>query len=155
MHRSYSIYFPLFFIFKNSVIDLINAFSFLKQPSYSDNFILTSNKLEIASLSTGTSCAFFDADIATYPAAPNSATGAAISAPSPTATAAAAPAAGARDLDVGDLPGGGADAAVDAGGGEAQVRCEFCGQQYRFDAAAIAELFHDATREMPAAAGLQ
>ena len=50
---------------------------------------------------------------------------------------------------------GEADAAVEAGGGEAQVRCEFCGQQYRFDAAAIAELFHDATREMPAAAGLQ
>ena len=50
---------------------------------------------------------------------------------------------------------GEADAAVEAGGGEAQVRCEFCGQQYRFDAAAIAELFHDAAREMPAAAGLQ
>lgn len=48
-----------------------------------------------------------------------------------------------------------ADAAVAAGDGEAQVRCEFCGQQYRYDADAVAALFHAAARELPAAAGLQ
>jgi molecular chaperone Hsp33 len=48
-----------------------------------------------------------------------------------------------------------ADAAVVAGDGQAQVRCEFCGQQYRYGAAAIAALFHAAGRELPVAAGLQ
>lgn len=48
-----------------------------------------------------------------------------------------------------------ADAAVDAGHGEAQVRCEFCGQEYRFDAGEIAALFREAAAELPAAPGLQ
>ena len=33
------------------------------------------------------------------------------------------------------------DAAVEAGGGTAEVRCEFCGQTYRFDSAQAADLF--------------
>jgi len=45
--------------------------------------------------------------------------------------------------------------AVAAGGGEAQVRCEFCGQEYRFDEAQVAELFRASAVEMPAAPGIQ
>ncbi|MGH8079398.1 MAG: Hsp33 family molecular chaperone HslO [Lysobacter sp.] len=43
-----------------------------------------------------------------------------------------------------------ADAAVDAAGGEAQVRCEFCGQSYRFDSNQIAGLFAAAAAEIQA-----
>ena len=48
-----------------------------------------------------------------------------------------------------------ADAAVEAGAGEARIHCQFCGQEYRYDAEAIASLFADAAREMPAADRLQ
>jgi molecular chaperone Hsp33 len=48
-----------------------------------------------------------------------------------------------------------ADAAVQAGAGEARIHCQFCGQEYRYDDAAIASLFADAAREMPAADRLQ
>ncbi|RZA21406.1 MAG: Hsp33 family molecular chaperone HslO [Lysobacteraceae bacterium] len=48
-----------------------------------------------------------------------------------------------------------AHAAVDAGAGEARVRCEFCGQDYRFDASEVAGLFRDAAVELPAAPGIQ
>ena len=48
-----------------------------------------------------------------------------------------------------------AGAAVEAGGGEARVRCEFCGQDYRFDAGEVAGLFRDAAIELPAAPGIQ
>lgn len=48
-----------------------------------------------------------------------------------------------------------ADAAVVAGGGEAIVDCEFCGQSYRFDADAIAALFDRQANTLPAAPGLQ
>jgi molecular chaperone Hsp33 len=43
------------------------------------------------------------------------------------------------------------DAAVEAGGGTAEVRCEFCGQSYRFDQAEAAALFAtpQATAEAP------
>ena len=44
-----------------------------------------------------------------------------------------------------------ADAAVQAGdGGQALIHCEFCGQEYRFDAAGMAELFRQAAAEAPA-----
>ena len=43
-----------------------------------------------------------------------------------------------------------ADAAVQAGDGEARIHCEFCGQEYRFDAAGMAELFRQAAAEAPA-----
>lgn len=43
-----------------------------------------------------------------------------------------------------------ADAAVQAGDGEARIHCEFCGQEYRFDAAWMAELFRQAAAEAPA-----
>lgn len=40
-----------------------------------------------------------------------------------------------------------ADAAVEAGGGQAQVRCEFCGQDYQFDAGQVGRMFlQQATR---------
>lgn len=48
-----------------------------------------------------------------------------------------------------------AGAAVEAGGGEAQIRCEFCGQAYCFDAGEVANLFRDAAVELPAAPGIQ
>ena len=48
-----------------------------------------------------------------------------------------------------------AEAAVEAGGGEARVHCEFCGQAYCFSGEAIAGLFRDAAAEMPAPSGLQ
>ena len=50
---------------------------------------------------------------------------------------------------------GEAGAAVEAGGGEAQVRCEFCGQDYRFDADQVAGLFRAAAIELPVAPGIQ
>ncbi|MFK3651375.1 Hsp33 family molecular chaperone HslO [Lysobacter enzymogenes] len=43
-----------------------------------------------------------------------------------------------------------AQAAVDAAGGQAQVRCEFCGQTYRFDGVEVAGLFAAAAAEMDA-----
>jgi len=45
------------------------------------------------------------------------------------------------------------DAAVEAGDGAAEVRCEFCGQSYRFEAAEAEALFSapEATAEAPAA----
>ncbi|QQP95885.1 Hsp33 family molecular chaperone HslO [Lysobacter enzymogenes] len=43
-----------------------------------------------------------------------------------------------------------AQAAVDAAGGQAQVRCEFCGQTYRFDGDEVAGLFAAAAVEMDA-----
>ncbi len=48
-----------------------------------------------------------------------------------------------------------AGAAVEAGEGEARVRCEFCGQEYRFDGDEVSGLFRDAAAEMPAAPGIQ
>lgn len=48
-----------------------------------------------------------------------------------------------------------AAAAVEAGDGEARVRCEFCGQDYRFDAGELAGLFRAADLELPAAPGIQ
>lgn len=43
-----------------------------------------------------------------------------------------------------------AEAAVDAGGGEARVTCEFCGQEYRLDPGRIDELFRQVAAEAPA-----
>ena len=43
-----------------------------------------------------------------------------------------------------------ADAAIEAGEGQARIHCEFCGQEYRFDAAGMAELFRQAAAEAPA-----
>ncbi len=48
-----------------------------------------------------------------------------------------------------------AAAAVDAGDGEARVTCEFCGQDYRFDAAQMATLFAQAAAAHPSPAALQ
>ncbi|QIL19991.1 Hsp33 family molecular chaperone HslO [Thermomonas sp. HDW16] len=48
-----------------------------------------------------------------------------------------------------------AAAAVESGGGEAQVRCEFCGQDYRFGEDEIASLFREAAAQLPAAPGIQ
>ena len=48
-----------------------------------------------------------------------------------------------------------ADAAVAAGDGEARVTCEFCGQDYRFDAAQVATLFAQAAAAHPSPAALQ
>ncbi|QDA57900.1 Hsp33 family molecular chaperone HslO [Thermomonas aquatica] len=48
-----------------------------------------------------------------------------------------------------------ASAAIEAGGGEARIRCEFCGQDYRFDAGEVAALFREAGAELPAAPGIQ
>jgi len=46
-------------------------------------------------------------------------------------------------------------AAVDAGDGAARIRCEFCGQDYRFDADEVAELFRTTEALLPAAPGIQ
>ena len=48
-----------------------------------------------------------------------------------------------------------ADAAVSAGGGQAQVRCEFCGQDYRFDPGQLTILITEAAAELPPAPGIQ
>ena len=48
-----------------------------------------------------------------------------------------------------------AGAAVEAGGGEAQVRCEFCGQEYRFSQDLVDGLFRTSAAELPAAPGIQ
>ncbi len=48
-----------------------------------------------------------------------------------------------------------ADAAVAANQGTAAVHCEFCGQDYSFDAAQVAAVFAQAADAHPAAAGLQ
>ena len=48
-----------------------------------------------------------------------------------------------------------ARASVEAGDGEARVRCEFCGQEYRFDGGQIEQLLRAAAAEMPAAPGVQ
>ncbi len=48
-----------------------------------------------------------------------------------------------------------AEAAVEAAGGRALIRCEFCGQSYRFDAEEIASLFAVATAELTAPERLQ
>jgi molecular chaperone Hsp33 len=48
-----------------------------------------------------------------------------------------------------------AGAAVEAGGGEAQVRCEFCGQEYRFSQAQVDGLFRASAAELPAAPRIQ
>ena len=48
-----------------------------------------------------------------------------------------------------------AEAAVTAAGGQALVRCEFCGQSYRFNAEEIASLFAVATAEVAAPERLQ
>lgn len=48
-----------------------------------------------------------------------------------------------------------AEAAVAAGNGEAEVRCEFCGQDYRFDQVQLAAMFRDAALELPAAGAIQ
>lgn len=48
-----------------------------------------------------------------------------------------------------------AQAALAAGDGQAQVRCEFCGQDYRFDETQIASLFRNAASEFPIAPGIQ
>ena len=48
-----------------------------------------------------------------------------------------------------------AAAAVESGGGEAQVRCEFCGQDYRFGGDEIAGLFRKAATQLPTAPGIQ
>lgn len=44
-----------------------------------------------------------------------------------------------------------ATAAVEAGGGEAQVRCEFCGQEYRFNQDQVDDLFRTSAAQLPAA----
>ncbi len=44
-----------------------------------------------------------------------------------------------------------ARAAVEAGAGEARVRCEFCGQEYCFNGDQVVGLFHEAATELPAA----
>ncbi|RPE80957.1 Hsp33 family molecular chaperone HslO [Vulcaniibacterium tengchongense] len=48
-----------------------------------------------------------------------------------------------------------ADAAVAAAGGEAVVRCEFCGRSYRFDAREVASLFAKPAAELAAPERLQ
>ncbi|MEO6154504.1 MAG: Hsp33 family molecular chaperone HslO [Thermomonas sp.] len=48
-----------------------------------------------------------------------------------------------------------AHAAVTAGDGLAQVRCEFCGQDYRFDENQLTILFREAATELPIAPGIQ
>ena len=48
-----------------------------------------------------------------------------------------------------------AAAAVEAGGGEAQVRCEFCGQEYRFTQEQVDGLFRTSAAQLPAAPGIQ
>lgn len=48
-----------------------------------------------------------------------------------------------------------AGAAVEAGGGEAQVRCEFCGQEYRFNQDQVDGLFRTSAAELPAAPRIQ
>lgn len=48
-----------------------------------------------------------------------------------------------------------AGAAVEAGGGEARVRCEFCGQEYRFSQDQVDRLFRTSAAELPAAPGIQ
>lgn len=48
-----------------------------------------------------------------------------------------------------------AHAAVDAGDGEARIRCEFCGQEYRFDGGQVDRLLRAAAAEMPAAPRVQ
>lgn len=48
-----------------------------------------------------------------------------------------------------------AGAAVEAGGGQAQVRCEFCGQEYRFSQEQVDGLFRTSAAELPAAPGIQ
>jgi molecular chaperone Hsp33 len=48
-----------------------------------------------------------------------------------------------------------AEAAVEGGGGEARIHCEFCGQAYCFSGEEITGLFRDAAGEMPAAPGIQ
>ena len=48
-----------------------------------------------------------------------------------------------------------AHAAVEAGDGEARVRCEFCGQEYRFDGMEVETLLRTAATQMPAASGIQ
>ena len=48
-----------------------------------------------------------------------------------------------------------AAAAVEAGGGEAQVRCEFCGQEYRFTQEQVDGLFRTSAAQLPAAPGVQ
>lgn len=48
-----------------------------------------------------------------------------------------------------------ANAALDAGSGLARVRCEFCGQDYRFDEDQLMMLFRNAAAELPAAPGIQ
>lgn len=48
-----------------------------------------------------------------------------------------------------------AEAAVEAAGGHALIRCEFCGQSYRFDSEEIASLFTVATAELAAPERLQ
>ncbi|MFC3550956.1 Hsp33 family molecular chaperone HslO [Lysobacter cavernae] len=48
-----------------------------------------------------------------------------------------------------------AEAAVAAAGGEAKVRCEFCGHSYRFGAEEVASLFTTAAAEMAAPERLQ
>ena len=48
-----------------------------------------------------------------------------------------------------------AQAALAAGGGQAHVRCEFCGQDYRFDDSQLATLFRDTAAEHPVAPGIQ
>ena len=48
-----------------------------------------------------------------------------------------------------------ATAAVEAGAGQAQVHCEFCGQDYRFGEDEVAGLFRGAAAALPAAPGIQ
>jgi len=48
-----------------------------------------------------------------------------------------------------------AEAAVIAGEGQAQVRCEFCGEDYCFDQAQLTGLFRAAAAELPAASTIQ
>jgi molecular chaperone Hsp33 len=48
-----------------------------------------------------------------------------------------------------------AEAAADAAGGEASIRCEFCGHSYRFDKQEIASLFSVAAAELAAPERLQ
>lgn len=48
-----------------------------------------------------------------------------------------------------------ADAAVAAGSGQAEILCEFCGQDYRFDADQVATLFARVASAHAAAPGLQ
>ncbi len=48
-----------------------------------------------------------------------------------------------------------AEAAVTAGEGQAQVRCEFCGETYRFDRDQLKVLFRDDAAELPPASAIQ